>query len=609
MQRPAPAEVKWRDPPKRLLSPTKKTAAWVFTLKNMVTPPAVLYGSWIAAGLILAALGRPGLALAFTGAGVVFDLWAQGRVARLRVLTSPPGGDWPPLLMGIVAGRFGLGVAGPLIAWLQNPRDDVMLVVLLTQVWSIGVAFVQFNAAPRLLALAAAPIFAAVAAVLYPSLVGPHGAAVGAALALLVAILFIIARATHAMWCELFVADKRNKALLDEVKAAHETAVRQRDAAQAARREADQANAAKSQFLANMSHEIRTPLNGVIGMAQLMAADGLEDRQRARLELLDRSAHTLLDLINQILDLSRIEEGRLEIVARPTDADALIHQVTETLRPLADGKGLAMRVSAPDLGWIVVDPVRLRQILFNLLSNAIKFTTEGEVALNVVAGDAEVAFRVSDTGRGVPADQIDRLFRRFTQIEAADGDRRDGAGLGLSIVAKLVALMGGRITVESQPGQGATFVVVLPLTKAAPVAQEPTAAAPRADGGLRVLVAEDHPVNQQVIRGLLGQVGLDVTIVDDGQAAVEAERDADWDLILMDVQMPRMDGPTATQAIRRREAEQGRARTPIIALTANAMVEQVEAYHAAGMDAVVSKPIDLRQLLTAMSEVTGGAGG
>lgn len=582
----------------------EKIAAWAFTLRNMVTPPPVLYGSWIAAGLILAALGRPRLGAAFCVAGVVFDLWAQGRIARLRQHAAPPGGDWPALVMAIVLGRFGLGVSGPFTAWVLDPRDEVMLVVLLTQVWSIGVAFVQFNAAPRLLALAVAPIAVAVVVVLHPFLIGPHGLAVGTALILLAAILFIIARATHALWCDLFAADKRNKELLAEVQAAHSTTVCERDAARAARREADEANAAKSRFLANMSHEIRTPLNGVIGMAQIMAGDRLEDRQRTRLEILDRSAHTLLDLINQILDLSRIEEGRLEVVARPTDADALIHEVTETLRPLADSKGLMLTVRSPGVGWVSVDPVRLRQILFNLLSNAIKFTTQGEVLLDVAPGDGETVFTVSDTGRGIPADQIDQLFTRFAQIEAADADRRDGAGLGLSITAMLVSLMGGRITADSRPGQGATFVVALPLVRVQPVrAEDPAAAAPQAETPLRVLVAEDHPVNQQVIRGLLGQVGLEVEIVDDGLAALEATKDRAWDLILMDVQMPRMDGPAATKAIRLREVEQGLARTPIIALTANAMVEQIESYLAAGMDAVVSKPIDLKVLLITIADV------
>ncbi|WP_428153156.1 ATP-binding protein [Brevundimonas sp.] len=568
----------------------------------MVTSPVVLYGSWAAAGLILAALGQPWLGLGFAAVGMAFDAWAQRRVRRYQNEAAPASG-WPFVLMSIVAVRFGLGVSGPLIAWLMNPRPDVMLVVVLIQVWSIGVAFVQFSAAPKLLALAAAPICATVLVVIYPSLAGPHGLAVGAAFVMLAAILVIISQATHALWRDLFAADQRNKALLIEVQAAHAAAVGDRDAAQGARAEADEANAAKSRFLANMSHEIRTPLNGVIGMAQIMAGDVLEDRQKTRLEILDRSAHTLLDLINQILDLSRIEEGRLEIVPQAIDADALIHEVTETLRPLADSKGLALHVRSAGLGWVSADPVRLRQILFNLLSNAIKFTAQGEVALDVARTDAGVVLRVSDTGRGIPADQIGQLFTRFAQIEAAAVDRRDGAGLGLSIVATLVELLGGRIDVESEAGEGATFVVTLPLKRTQPVKADEDAPDAGPEAALRVLVAEDHPVNQHVIRGLLGQVGIEVEIVEDGLQAVKATQARAWDLILMDVQMPNMDGPTATQTIRQREADIGLARTPIIALTANAMVEQVETYLAAGMDAVVSKPIDLKVLLTTISDV------
>ena len=580
----------------------EKIAVWAFVLQNMVTPPAVLYGSWAAAGLILAALGQPWLGLGFALVGMAFDVWAQGRVKRYQKADAPVAG-WPPLLMAIVAIRFALGVSGPLIAWLMNPRADVMLVVVLIQVWSIGVAFVQFSAAPRLLALAAAPICVTVLVVIYPSLMGPHGLAVAAAFVMLATILFIISRATHALWCDLFKADQRNRSLLVEVQGAHAAAVLDRDAARSARQEADEANAAKSRFLANMSHEIRTPLNGVIGMARVMAGDALETQQRKRLEILDGSARSLLDLINQILDLSRIEAGRLEIVVQPIDADALIHEVAEAIRPLAERKGLRFRVVSLGLGWVSADPVRLRQILFNLLSNAIKFTTEGEVGLTVSHIGPDTVFRVSDTGRGIPADQIDQLFTRFAQIEAKAVDRRDGAGLGLSIVAMLVELLGGRIAVESQPGDGAAFIVSLPLQRADPINTENEAAVSDPQGSLRVLVAEDHPVNQQVIRGLLGQVGIEVEIVDDGLQAVEATQTRDWDLILMDVQMPNMDGPTATRTIRQREADQGLVRTPIIALTANAMVEQVESYLAAGMDAVVSKPVDLKLLLTTISDV------
>ena len=193
---------------------------------------------------------------------------------------------------------------------------------------------------------------------------------------------------------------------------------------------------------------------------------------------------------------------------QPIDADALVHEVTETLRPLAESKGLAFHVVSPGLGWVSADAVRLRQILFNLLSNAIKFTAEGQVALEVALTDAGAVFRVSDTGRGIPADQIGQLFTRFAQIEAAAVDRRDGAGLGLSIVATLVDLMGGRIKVESEAGEGATFVVTLPLTPAQPVQAGEDAPDAQPERALRVLVAEDHPVNQQVIRGLLGQVGI-----------------------------------------------------------------------------------------------------
>lgn len=586
-----------------------KRAAWDLTLCNMVTAPRVLYGSWLAAGLILLLLGRPFIALAFVLAGAAFDLWAQGRVRRYQTL-APPEGGWPLQLQAIVAIRFTLGVSGPLAVWVLSPTPDVTLVVLLIQAWSICVALVQFTCAPRLLSIALIPTFGAVVGVLAPSLMGERGAALGIAVILLGVIVVIIAREGHALWGRLFDSDRRNAALMADLAGARDQAVSDRDAANAARADADRANAAKSWFLANMSHEIRTPLNGVLGMAQVMAADPLPDTQRERLAIVHQSARTLLDLINQILDLSRIEEGRLEIDIQDVHLDALVDEIAQTLRPLADGKGLALRLqpASPPVGWVRTDPVRLRQILYNLLSNAIKFTTVGAVGLVVVCDGDRMVFTISDTGRGVPQDQRHRLFERFAQIEAGSQDRRDGAGLGLSITAALVERLGGDVQVESEVGQGTTFTVSLPMAQAieAPI---PGAAATRIDdqAAVRVLVAEDHLVNQRIIREAFAQLGLDATVVDNGRDAVEAWDQASWDIILMDVQMPELDGPGATREIRRREVETGRARTPILALTANTMVDQIDGYLDAGMDGVVAKPIDFQVLLDAMTKTLAKA--
>ncbi len=375
-----------------------------------------------------------------------------------------------------------------------------------------------------------------------------------------------------------------------------------------ARDAANAANAAKSAFLATMSHEIRTPLNGVLGMAQAMAGDELIARQRERLEVVRQAGETLLVLLNDLLDLSRIEAGRLELEDGAVDVAALMQGVAATFGPLAAEKGLELELAAePALnGLWAGDPIRVRQILHNLVSNAVKFTARGTVRVRALRRAGRLVLEVADTGPGIAAERQGALFQKFVQEDASTTRRYGGSGLGLAICRELAELMGGRISVVSEPGAGSTFMVSLPLTRVR-AAPEPAPQAPAQvpAGGLRVLAAEDNPVNQLVLKTLLAQLGLEVACVADGQAAVEAAAQGGWDLILMDVQMPVMDGPTATRRIREREAAEGLARTPIIALTANAMAHQEAEYRAAGMDALVPKPLEVARLVEAIVAVTG----
>ena len=371
--------------------------------------------------------------------------------------------------------------------------------------------------------------------------------------------------------------------------------------------EATAANAAKSAFLAAMSHEVRTPLNGVLGMAQAMARDHLPPKQAERLEIIRKSGESLLGLLNDMLDLSKIEAGKLEMEMLEFDLGALIDGAYDTFSALAAQKGLNFDVSVTPraAGAYVGDPLRLRQVLNNLTSNAIKFTEKGQVRVAVDRQDGLLTIAVSDTGIGVPPETLGRLFNKFEQGDLSVTRRHGGTGLGLAICQDLTRLMGGDISASSSAGQGATFTLRLPLEHVGNVPALPEltggAASAAQAAPVRLLVAEDNRANQLVIDTLLRQAGIAPVIVPDGRAAVAAWEDGPWDLILMDVQMPEMDGPTAASIIRRRELDSGQSRTPILALTANAMDHQLAEYRHAGMDGLVAKPIEIDKLFAAIS--------
>jgi signal transduction histidine kinase/AmiR/NasT family two-component response regulator len=392
---------------------------------------------------------------------------------------------------------------------------------------------------------------------------------------------------------------------------------RTRAAARAARAAAEAANEAKSQFVANMTHEIRTPLNGVLGMTQAMASGELSDLQRERLDVVRKSGDMLLAILNDVLDLSKIEAGKLTLEAIPFDVVELARGAHAAFTAIAHKKGLSfdLKVEPAAAGVYRGDSTRVRQIIYNLVSNALKFTEEGEVRVHVAAADPGLVIRVRDTGIGIPPERAAQLFQKFEQADASTTRRFGGTGLGLAICRELAQLMGGTIAVDSVVARGSTFTVTLPLERLggrampAPHAasREPRpAAADFTERPLRILAAEDNQVNQLVLKTLLHQVGLQPVLVDDGRAAVEAWETQDWDLILMDMQMPVMDGLAATRAIRESEAATGRPRTPIIALTANVMAHQVASYRAAGMDAFVAKPIEVSQLFDAMTAALDG---
>ena len=375
-----------------------------------------------------------------------------------------------------------------------------------------------------------------------------------------------------------------------------------------ARERAELASLSKSEFLANMSHEIRTPLNGVVGVADMLALAGLPDRETKMVELIRSSGQSLERLLSDVLDLARVEAGQLTIEFAPFHAGDLTRAVAALCRLRADEKGLELRADvAPELeGWFLGDAVRVRQILTNLASNAVKFTERGSVILKAeTPSPGRLRFTVADTGVGFSPAEKERLFARFQQADGSITRRFGGSGLGLAISRQLAQLMKGAVDCESEPGVGSRFWFEAPFARAtapeAGAAEQPARLAP--DRPLRILVVDDHATNQLVVRMMLEQFGMEVASADDGVQAVETAARSEFDAILMDMQMPVMGGLEATRLIRRDEVATGRARTPILMLSANAQREHRDASLAAGADGHFAKPVTVAGLLAALNAV------
>ena len=382
---------------------------------------------------------------------------------------------------------------------------------------------------------------------------------------------------------------------------------------------ADAANRAKSEFLANMSHEIRTPMNGILGMARVLGSQDLPDDTHRKLEVIIQSGDALMHLLDDILDLSKIEAGRVELEEAPFCLSALTQRAQTLYEPAAERKGLNFRVSVRESDRVLRfgDALRISQITNNLVSNAVKFTETGEIEM-IAGPDADtggIRLVVRDTGVGMTPEQRRSIFEKVVQADSSTTRRFGGTGLGLAICKGLVQHMGGTIEVDSTPGQGTQFTVVLPIpvTEGQAAATSPAEATLQPDRPLvldgrkaRVLAAEDNQINRFVLQAYLAQLDVEVDMVEDGRAAVEAFKQTDYDIVLLDIQMPVMNGEDALTEIRRFERENKLVSKPVMALTANVMPDQVNRYTALGFDAHTEKPIDPAALEATMRRLITG---
>ena len=579
-----------------------KTSLFQATLQGFIAHPAAvifflgvnslcmgLLGHWRLAGAALAVLG---------GA----DIIAQHLYRRWNGAEIDEASQWPMFRLGLlVMVRNSVAIAGPLFVALVDPAPAATGTLFVMIMISIVVTITQACFSARVLAMAVTPQMAA----LLMTLLAKYGVGHGSSALLLFACLSLV------LWMVAVGAEKARDAFM-LAQAEKDDMIHTLEAARDAAQRGEQA---KATFLATMSHEIRTPMNGVLGMAQILKGSKLNPAQAGQVDTLIQSGEFLMAILNDILDLSKIEAGQMEASPEASDLPALLDHLTAFWTPRATDKGVAFMVeAAADLPrHVMLDPVRVRQILFNLVGNALKFTPEGEVKVTVGSRlmderRAEIHVAVSDTGLGIAPEALSLLFNRFSQVDDSSARKFGGTGLGLAICKQLAELMDGRIWVESEPGQGSTFHVILPLQivdqpdqhEATLAEDEPRADAGRADvDPLSVLAVDDNPVNLSVVSQLLKAIGIEVTTASGGREALSALTERPFDLVLMDIQMPGMTGPEVVDRLQR--APGPNQQTPVIALTADAMTGGHDRYLAQGFAGYVTKPIRPDALLAAIS--------
>ena len=556
-------------------------------------------------GVIFAIIGHPWLALANTALCTHADLHLL-RTYRGWLKDAPTAEAERGLTRlanhTLIRGLWTLAIPTAAAAFTRSSADMIFLGLMATG--ALLVAVIQSVLSAQVFRKAAVPPMLALAVLVACVQHQATDLALWGSLLWVGAIVVLIGLAAERAKTDVLTRQEEKNRLIRRLTRARDRALRQTAQAQAAREEARRASLAKSTFLATMSHEIRTPMNGVLGMAQLLQRSDLAPVQRQQVDTLIKSGELLMVILGDILDLSRIDAGQMEIAKGPTDIRALLAEMQTFWAPTAAERGLALNVEVgPEVPpHLALDARRVRQVLFNLAGNALKFTKDGgvSVTLDVEPGD-RLVFAVSDTGTGIAAEDMPRLFDIFTQADASDVRRFAGAGLGLAICRQLSALMGGEVTVESVQGQGSTFRLALPMEITGPPQAADLAAqaiAPDEAPALSILCADDNPTNLLVLEQLLGALGFVIRKANGGREALEALTSQSFDLVLMDIQMPEMTGIDVLQALR---ASPGPNRaTPLIAVTADAMTLGAERYAELGFAGYVTKPVQVQSLVSAM---------
>ncbi|MFC5374556.1 response regulator [Brevundimonas faecalis] len=509
------------------------------------------------------------------------------------------GAGWGMVFPAVATATTAVWAVAPLLAWYSTSHFGRELAIALL-VSGYVLVFAQLRNSPRQALMISSPYGAAGLIIAVSLIGGPLFWPFVTVLPFTAASLFVLVTMTMLREERIRAFQEHQAHLIEEL--------------EAARDKADAASQAKSNFLGVISHELRTPMNGVLGAAQLLSATRLEGAQREYLSIIRNSGDNLLSLLNDILDMTKIEAGKMSFDMVDIHMDDLHRRIIGPFEAQAAAKGLTLSSSFEGEMPAVVrgDPLRVCQVVQNLLSNAVKFTDQGEIRY-VVRGRriserrAGFEFTVMDSGAGISAEDLERLFQPFTQVDNSSTRRFGGTGLGLTIARRMAHIMGGDITVSSRLGEGSTFVLAIEgeVVEWSPAAEAEEADAAIEDGDhMNVLVVEDHPVNRMILEAWMGAAGHRIATAENGQAALDLARDQRFDLIIMDVNMPVMDGLTATR--RMREGGGINAETPVVVLSASARIEDHEAGLEAGADAYLNKPIDFRSLAALMAEAPRG---
>jgi len=578
-------------------------------LSVMIAPVPLLWILTLPFGFVFWLLGHPLVGVASTLASMAADWLVQRYYRRLRLLPDAEGDSSLNRIAVALIARAGVAMVAPVFIVIQRPGAAELAFLGVVGCLLLCVATAQGHLSRRLFWASGAPVLIGIAIAIVAALPPREAAALLLATGMLTCMLGVVGGGAARVLGDWTAMRARNNELIDRLRA-------EREEAEKAREEARLAGQSKANFLATMSHEIRTPMNGVLGMAQLLKRTARGGEQHAQIDTLIQSGEFLMSILNDILDISKIDAGALDIAAEPEDLRLVLDDLARFWRPTAEAKGLAleMRVADDVPAYVSMDARRVRQILFNLIGNALKFTGEGGVVVSVEArpidnATVELHIAVSDTGIGIDADILPALFERFSQADQSSSRQFGGAGLGLAISRQLGDLMGGRLWAESEPGQGACFHLTLPLAvTAAPLADAGDGTCEDADDARRlsILIVDDNPVNLTVLNQILCALGHEVVQAGDGPTALALAGARPFDLILLDIQMPGMNGMEVLEALRAEPGPNGDSR--VVAVTADVLSRDRQAYLSLGFCGHVSKPIQVRGLADEITGVMSGPG-